>query len=252
MPSTSRDVRSFDDLDALSDAAAGEIVRLARESVDARGRFTIALAGGNTPRHAYELLATLYRDAVDWKHTVVVFGDERFVPADDARSNHRMAREALLSRVPIPPESVHAVQTTATALSDAADLYDQTLRQALDDSAASATVDLALLGVGPDGHTASLFPDSPILQERTRWAAAVDAPTTVQPAVPRVTTTLPFLNAARTVMFLVAGADKRPVIREILSGAASARRYPAALVASRGRTLWMIDRSAMPDDRSNA
>jgi len=252
MTTGSRDVRTFDSLDALSEAAADEIVRLARESVRARGRFSVALAGGNTPRATYELLATRHRDVIDWQHTVVVFGDERFVPADDPHSNYRMAREALLSRVPIPPPSILAVPTGARTVEDAARRYDATLKQALRHQAPAATVDLALLGVGPDGHTASLFPGTPALIDRAHWAVPVAAPTAVQPAVPRVTTTLPFLDGARTVMFLVAGKDKQPVMREILSDAESARQYPAALVASPGRMLWMIDRSAMPDDRSNA
>ena len=111
--------------------------------------------------------------------------------------------------------------------------------------------DIVLLGVGPDGHTASLFPGSPAVEERVRYAVAVAAPTAVQPAVPRVTATLPFLNGARTAMFLITGADKQPVIAEILSGAESARRYPAAMVASRERTIWLIDRTALPVDRSN-
>ena len=248
-----RDVRTFESLDALSNAAATEIVKVARESISARGRFSVALAGGTTPRPTYELLATRYRDAVEWPRTIILFGDERFVPANDARSNYRMAREALLSRVPIPPSAVYAVPTDAPSADEAARQYDATLRQALlDNSAESTTVDLALLGVGPDGHTASLFPDGPAVLDRARWALPVDPPATVQPAVARVTTTLPFLDAARTVMFLVAGKDKRRVMREILGQAEPARRYPAALVAPRGRALWMIDRSAMPDDRSNA
>jgi 6-phosphogluconolactonase len=153
----------------------------------------------------------------------------------------------------VPNTAVHAVPTDAPSVDAAAQLYDATLRQLIDDDAPDApTVDLALLGVGPDGHTASLFPGSLAVREQTRWALPVDAPTAVQPAVPRVTLTLPFLNAARAAIFLVAGKDKRPVMREILDGAESARRYPAALVTPRGRALWMIDRSAMPDERSNA
>jgi 6-phosphogluconolactonase len=244
----SRDVRTFSDLDALSSAAADEIVAIARASVAARGRFTMALAGGNTPRRTYELLATRHRDAIDWAQTDLVFGDERFVAADDARSNYKMAREALLSRVPIPRKRVHAVPTDVATPEDAASAYDQILTTLAD---AGASVDLVLLGVGPDGHTASLFPGSPAVEERARYAVAVAAPAAVQPAVPRVTATLPFLNGARTAMFLIAGADKRPVIAEILSGAESARRYPAAMVASRERTIWLIDRTALPVDRSN-
>ena len=256
----SRDVRAFPDLDTLSSAAAEEIVAIARASVAARGRFTMALAGGNTPRRTYELLATRHRDAIDWARTDIVFGDERFVATDDTRSNYKMAREALLSRVPIPPERVHAVPTGAPTPDDAAAAYDRTLTTLVDAVIPNEVrnprppgrgIDLVLLGVGPDGHTASLFPGSPAVNERSRYAVAVAAPTAVQPAVARVTTTLPFLNGARIAMFLIPGEDTRPVIGEILSHAESGRRYPAAMVASRERTIWLIDRTALPADLSN-
>jgi 6-phosphogluconolactonase len=243
------ETRTFDDLETLSDAAAKEIAAIAEASVRARGRFWIALAGGNTPRRTYELLATRYRDAIDWPRTTVVYGDERFVPPNDVLSNHRMARAALLDHVPIPRDSIHAVSKTTPSADEAADLYDQTLSQLLGDS--DISVDLALLGVGADGHTASLFPNSPALDERSRWAVSVLAPTHIQPAVPRVSTTLRFLDGARAVLFLVAGADKRRVIGEILSGSPDGQRYPAGMVAPRERTIWMIERSAMPDTRSN-
>jgi len=254
-----REVRSFADLESLSEAAAAEIVAIAQASVAARGRFTIALAGGSTPRRTYELLAERYRDAIDWRHTEIVFGDERYVPPADERSNYRMARDAMLAYVPVADERVHIVPTDAASADRAADEYEQTLRRVLSQHStesdpvapvaeATPTVDLALLGMGADGHTASLFPDSPVLGERTRWVCAVGPPTAVQPAVPRVTTTLPFLDGARAVIFLVAGADKRRALGEILSGAHPRRRYPAALVAPRGRVLWMVQQSALPTD----
>ena len=253
----SRRVLTFAGPDALSNAAAQEIVRLAGDAIRARGRFTVALAGGSTPKRTYELLATEYRDAIDWTRTVVIFGDERFVPADDPRSNYKMAREALLDRVPIPAGNVYPVPTDMASAAAAAERYEAILRAELggegDSHGDADTVDLALLGVGPDGHTASLFPESPSLTERTRWVLPVEAPTHgVQPVVPRVTTTLPFLDAARTAIFLITGADKRPVIGDILGDTPTGRRYPAALVAPRRPAIWMIDRSAMPDDRSNA
>lgn len=238
-----REVRVFDDLGALSEAAASEIAAIAHAATAERGRFSIALSGGNTPRRTYELLAERYRDAIDWVRTDVIFGDERYVPPEDARSNYKMAREALLERVSIPAERIHAVPTDAPTVSDAAEQYDRTLRGLFD---GPATVDLALLGVGPDGHTASLFPGSPALDERTRWAVAVDAPTTVQPAVARVTTTFPFINGARAVIVLIAGADKHRVVSEILGGAEAALAYPAARVTPRGRSLWMVERAVLP------
>jgi 6-phosphogluconolactonase len=251
------DVRTFPDLATLSAAAAAEIAGIAQASVASRGRFTIALAGGGTPRQTYELLGTMHRDAIDWARTHVLFGDERFVAQSDPRSNYKMVEDALLRRVPIPATHVHPIPTDTSTADEAAEQYDSTLHSVLSDhttdagggdpvTGAAATVDLALLGVGADGHTASLFPGAPALDERQRWTRAVDAPTSVQPAVPRITTTFPFLNGARAVFFLVAGEDKRRVVSEILARGPSARTYPAALVAPRGRVLWLIERSAAP------
>ncbi len=253
------DVRTFADLASLSEAAATELVGIAQASISARGRFTIALAGGNTPRQTYELLGTRYRDAIDWARTDVLFGDERFVPHSDPRSNYKMAEDTLLRRVPIPATHVYPIPTGAATVAEAADQYEATLRRVLVDyttdigsadpgTGVSATIDVAVLGVGPDGHTASLFPGSPALDERQRWTRGVDAPAGVQPAVPRITTTLPFLNGARAVFFLVAGEDKRRVVSEILRGGPAARAYPAALIEPRGRVLWLIERSAAPAD----
>ena len=261
---SSPDVRTFVDLASLSETAAAEIARIAQASISARGRFTIALAGGNTPRRTYELLGTRYRDAIDWARTDVFFGDERFVPHSDPRSNYEMAEDALLRRVPITATHVHPIPTGAATVAEAADRYEATLRRVLGDyttaigttgigsadpgTGTSATVDLAVLGVGPDGHTASLFPGSPALDERRRWTREVAAPTGVQPAVPRITTTVPFLNGARAVVFLVAGEDKRRVVSEILRGGPAALTYPAALIEPRGRVLWLIEQSAAPAD----
>jgi 6-phosphogluconolactonase len=245
-----RIVRAFDGLDALSEDAADEIVRIAARSIAERGRFCIALSGGSTPKRTYELLAG--RKDIDWAKTEVVFGDERFVPADDPRSNYKMARQALLAHVPIPAGSVHAIPTDAATADDAAELYEQTLRARLGSNTEGYSVDLALLGIGPDGHTASLFPGDRPVSEQSRWAVAVAAPTTVQPPVPRVTTTLPFLNAARMAIFLIAGADKRLVLAEILGNAPGASRYPAGMIAPREFCLWLVDRSILPSDWPNA
>ena len=248
-----RQVHGFPDLESLSQAAAQRIADIARESVAKNGRFSIALSGGNTPRRTYQLLATQHRGDIDWSRWDVLFGDERFVPMDDARSNYKMAADTLLAGGSIPDEHVYPIPTDTPTVGDAADAYERTLRYVLiADTAGPPPIDLVLLGVGPDGHTASLFPGSPVLAERTRWARAVEAPTTVLPAVPRVSLTLPVLNAARTVMFLVAGADKRPVLAEIFDGSESGRRYPAAMVANAGRTMWMVEQSAMPPLGPNA
>jgi 6-phosphogluconolactonase len=245
----------FADLEALSAAAAQYVADLSRASVRDRGGFSIALAGGNTPKATYRLLAERHLAEIQWASWQVLFGDERFVPRDDDRSNYKMASRALLAHAPIPESQIHPIPTDAPTAGHAADAYERTLSTVLAGTGTQPPViDLALLGVGPDGHTASLFPGSPVLDEEAHWARAVDAPTAVQPAVPRVTLTLPVLNAARHVLFLVAGADKRPVIREILEVGESARRYPAAMVAGTDRTWWMIEQSAFPSripDRPN-
>lgn len=251
MTASPREVRVFTDLEALSDAAAEIVVAIARDSVAERGRFSIALAGGNTPKRTYQLLGERHRDTIDWRRWQVLFGDERFVPSNDNRSNYKMARDALLAGAPIPIGNVHPIPTDTPTVGDAADAYDRTLRDVLADGTQSSAIDLVLLGVGPDGHTASLFPGSPVLAERTQWARAVEAPTTVQPAVPRVTLTLPCLNGARNVLFLVAGNDKRPVVVEILEGGDGARRFPAAMVRAAGRTVWLVEQSAMPSREPN-
>jgi 6-phosphogluconolactonase len=245
-----RIIHGFDGLDALSQGAVDEIVRISAESIAEHGRFSMALSGGSTPRRTYELLAQ--RTDIDWTRTELVFGDERFVPADDPRSNYRMAREALLSRIPIPESNVHAIPTNAPTVEAAAEQYDATLREAFGANGVGHTVDVALLGLGPDGHTASLFPDDPAASERSRWAIPVAAPTAVQPAVPRVSTTLPFLNAARTAIFLIAGEDKRPVVAQILRKAPGDSPYPAGMIAPAEFCFWLIDRSILPPDLQNA
>jgi 6-phosphogluconolactonase len=233
-----RDVEVLADLGALSRAAAEHVVRDARDAVRRRGRFTIALAGGSTPRALYELLAGEYRARVDWARTEVFFGDERCVPPDDAASNYAMACDALLGRV--PAARVHRIAGERPA-DDAARAYDAELRAAFPDDRAP-TFDVALLGLGADGHTASLFPGDAALEERTAWAVPVPPPESVPPHVERVTVTLPVLDRSRAVYVLAAGGEKRTVVRRILAGEAPA--LPAARVHGMERTAWLLDRDA--------
>lgn len=223
---------------ALSRAAAERLVRDARDSVGRRGRFTIALAGGSTPRALYELLAGEYRGRIDWARTEVFFGDERGVPPDDAASNYAMARDALLGRVPVA--RVHRIRGERPP-DEAAREYGAELRRAFPEDGAP-TFDVALLGVGGDGHTASLFPGSAALEERAAWAVAVPAPATSAPHVERVSLTLPVLNRARAVYVLASGAEKRDVVRRILAG--EAPELPASRVRGEERTVWLLDRDA--------
>ena len=246
-------VRVYEDLDALNRAAAEEIVRVAERAVAERGRFTISLAGGSTPRRLYEILTSEYHEKMPWGATHIFFGDERCVPPTDGASNYHMANEALLSRVPIADGQVHRIRGELTPL-DAAREYGRLLRRVFDTEHASdpsraapaaTTFDVALLGVGPDGHTASLFPKSPALDEMKHWAMEVEAPDYIAPPRARVTLTFPALNASRTVIFLVAGEEKQHVVGELLGADANrASSYPAARVHGVQRTVWMLDRAA--------
>lgn len=241
-------VRIFDDLASLSAAAAGALVRAAEAAVEARGRFTLALAGGETPRALYRVLAERYGDRALWGATHVFFGDERCVPPNDAASNYAMAEQELLSRVAVDDARVHRIVGEAVP-DDAARAYDALLRRALGagggagGGAADETFDLALLGVGADGHTASLFPgDDAALDERERWALAVHAPPAYAPR-DRITLTLAALRASRAVWVLAAGAGKAAAVGAALS-MDGATALPAALVRGTEETTWYLDRAA--------
>jgi 6-phosphogluconolactonase len=214
-------MRVLADGEAVARAAADVI---AEASASAGDRFAIALSGGSTPKATFALLAGEgYRDRIDWRRWHVFFSDERRVPLDDERSNYRSAREALLSRVPIPEAQVHP-------LTDA-DVYEGLLRAFFGEA---PDFDLLMLGMGDDGHTASLFPGSIALREEERW---VIAPPDVVQGMARLTLTLPALNAARRTIFLVSGAAKADALRRIRSG----EQLPAGMV--RGAE-WLVDEAA--------
>ena len=225
---------------ALAQRVAQWIVDLACATP---GRFAIALSGGSTPKRLYGLLAAPpLRDAMPWKRVHAFWGDDRFVPWDDPNSNYGMARDAMLAQVPIPPENVHGIPFGGTA-ADAAHAYERTLQSyyggdALDP--ARPLFDIVLLGMGPDGHTASLFPGKPALEERHRWAVEVPEPG-LTPFVPRVTLTYPVLNSAKFVAFVAAGADKAAMMGRVLAGE---RALPSARIAPVGELVWFVDRAA--------
>ncbi len=214
------------DRTALARVAAEEVVERADRAVRERGAFALALAGGTTPRALYELLAdptAPFRGRIAWPAVHAFFGDERAVPPDDARSNYRMARTALLDRVPVG--SVHRIPGELGA-AEAASRYQADL-SAHFGTGGVPVFDLVLLGLGPDGHTASLFPGSPALSERRRWV--VDAPGP-PPSTERITLTAPVLEAARAVLFLVAGADKAEPLRRWVKPRAGEEPIPAARI----------------------
>lgn len=270
-------IRVFPTPDALADAVAAHVAECASAAISAEGRFTIALSGGSTPRAAYARLAgpDSRLPTPDWRRTHVLWGDERCVPPDDPRSNYRMAKEALLDRVPIPPDHIHRIRGEDDP-EIAAPEYERTLRSLLgchperseelgkplpiNPSSSGSLIslgmtdslDLALLGLGEDGHTASLFPGQPAVHEIDRWVVAVPgssrSPLTVHrsPTVLwRVTLTPGILNRARNVTFIVSGAGKAQTLQRVVEGPFNPDILPAqAIRPGEGRLVWMIDEAA--------
>ncbi len=224
-------------------AAAEEVIRSATDAIAQRGRFVIALAGGSTPRNLYTLIAANASASLPWDKMFFFWGDERHVPPDDADSNYRMVQETLLSKVAIPVTNIFRVPAENPEASAAAEEYEQTLRKFFALAPGEFPIfDLILLGMGPDGHTASLFPETAALQEKSRlvvanWVEKLKSS--------RITFTLPVLNAARCVAFLVGGTDKAAALHEVLEGNAPGEKYPSKLVRPReGKLIWFVDRAA--------
>jgi len=244
------------DMARLCRTAAEHVAEIAAGAIGARGRFTIALAGGSTPRELYGLLATpAWAERIEWRRAHVFFGDERCVPPVDRASNYGMAREALLAHVPVPEEQVHRVRGEDDPPT-AAEEYEHTLRTEF----AAPTgpprpepgggFDLALFGMGENGHTASLFPHRPAVREAVRWVVA-DAVAAV--ARWRVTLTPVVLNASDAVLFLVAGKAKAGMLRRVLEGPRDPDALPVQAIAPRsGRIRWMVDAAAASELRRQA
>jgi 6-phosphogluconolactonase len=222
----------------LAEAAARDFAARAEEAIDALGRFAVVIAGGSTPKATYNVLARDYAAELDWSKVYVFFGDERTVPPDHEDSNYRMAHEALLSRV--PAGSVHRMRGELPP-AEAAAAYEEELREFFGPDGVPA-FDLILLGLGEDGHTASLFPETSALDVTDRWVVANPV---LKLEATRLTLTIPVINAARAVSFLVAGEGKAEALKEILEGDADPREYPAKFIHPAGGDLtWMVDRAA--------
>lgn len=230
----------YPDSESLSRAAAALFVERARAAVEARGRFVVALAGGSTPERTYRLLAAPpLRGRVPWSGVHVFWGDERCVPAGDPRSNVRLARTALLDHVPVLAANVHPPVCVGTPEQGAA-RYEAELRRFFAGDA--PRFDFILLGLGENGHTASLFPHSPVLDERERWVRAVYV---AEQNLHRITFTVPLLNAAAAVVFLVAGEAKAEALHAVLAGPRQPRRLPAQLIEpAAGELRWLVDEAA--------
>ena len=235
-------VKVFDDPEGVARAAASRFAELAREAVAERGLFAVALAGGSTPRGVYELLAGgEFRGRVDWENVHVFFGDERAVPFGHADSNFRMASESLLSRVNVPEKNIHRIEGVGDAAANASD-YESEMRGLFGDDAEWPRLDLVMLGMGDDGHTASLFPHTAALDERRAWVAANWVE---KLGAWRITLTAPAVNAARHVLFLAGGAGKAERLREVLKGERDPARLPSQLIRPHDGTLeWFVDRAA--------
>jgi 6-phosphogluconolactonase len=236
------ELRVYNDAEQLARAAAELFIRVGSESIRARGRFRAALSGGSTPRHMYELLATnAFRSRVAWDRVDMFWGDERYVPADDRDSNYRMTSEALLRYVQVPLANIHRVPTEISPPSAAASAYDDDIRRTFGNSGSVPQFDLVYLGLGSNGHTASLFPHSPALQETARLVLADFVP---EANAWRISMSASLLNRGRTVAFLIAGGEKAEVLREVLLGPRDPERLPAQLIAPEGKLLWMADEAA--------
>ena len=223
-------------------AAAEEVVRIANQAVSSRGRFTIALSGGSTPKSLFNLLATNAKASLPWDRMFFFWSDERHVPPTDPDSNYRMADEAMLSKVPVPPANVLRIEAENPDATAVAAAYEQTIRKFFQTPDGVPKFDLILLGMGPDGHTASLFPGTAGLTEKSHL---VIANWVEKLKTHRLSFTLPLINSARCVAFLVSGIDKAPALRAVLEENVPGEQYPSKLVQPKdGKLIWFLDRAA--------
>jgi 6-phosphogluconolactonase len=242
---TNREVRILADANGIAQTAAAEFLEASQKAVHAKGTFAVALAGGSTPKVLYGLLATnpLLQAKVPWQKIQFFFGDERHVPPDHADSNFRMASEEMFSKVPVEAQQVHRIHGENPNVREAAEEYEQELRAAFQlKTGELPRFDLVLLGMGPEGHTASLFPGTKALQEDRRlvagnWVGKL--------YTERITLTPPVLNNAARVMFLVHGAEKAPALKAVLEGPYEPDQLPAQIIhPDSGSVVWLVDPTA--------
>lgn len=222
---------------SLAHAAAHLIVSESNKAVAEKGYFSIALSGGSTPELLFELLAKApYSHNIPWKKTIVAFGDERFVPPSSDDSNYKMAKEALLNIVPVPKKNILRVPTEKVTTAESAKQYEQMLKPYI---GKKHPFDLVLLGIGEEGHTASVFPNSPLIDEPKAWVKNIWVE---EKQVDRISFTIPFINSARNVAFLVSGASKAAIVKLLFSKRGAS--LPAAKVKNNGHLYWMLDEAA--------
>ena len=240
-----REVRILANANAIAETAAAEFVEAARRAVQKKNSFTVALSGGSTPKALYELLVNnpLLQSMIPWKQTQFFFGDERHVPPNHADSNFRMATESMLSKAPVNAKQIHRIKGELASAEEAAAQYEKELRTSFKlELGQQPHFDLILLGMGPEGHTASLFPGTKALREQERlvihnWVGKLFSD--------RITLTPPVLNNADRVIFMVHGAEKAPALKAVLEGPYEADQLPAQLIQpSGGSVLWLVDQTS--------
>ena len=234
-------IRIFKDTKELGLAAAELFVESAQKAITEKGKFTVALTGGSSPAYLYELLASEnYRNKVDWKNTFVFWGDERWVPIDDSKSNAGMAQKVLLDKVDLPKSQIFPMWKQNSEPKEYAKQYSTILKIHLGES---GQFDLILSGMGDDGHTASLFPGTQVLDEKVKW---VDAYYLEPQSMFRITLTAPLINKAKRNIVLAFGANKANALTEVLSGDKNIQKYPSQLLqpSDGGELIWLIDEAA--------
>jgi 6-phosphogluconolactonase len=242
-------VRVYPDVNSAAQAAADEVVAIALSSVANNGRFTLGVSGGSTAPILYRLLASEpHSTQIDWPSTHVFWGDERCVPPDDRESNYRLVKTSLLDHVPIPEANIHRMRGELHP-AEAAQLYEKELREFFGEE---PIFDLLIQGMGPDGHTASLFPQSDALQVSDRWVVDTRVEKLATPW--RLTLTIPVINRAANVLFLVAGEQKAETLSDVVCGPYQPEKYPSQMIQPKnGRLLWLIDEAAaaqLPGEQS--
>jgi 6-phosphogluconolactonase len=238
------EIRVLPDPNSIAVEAAERIALAAGRAIEVHGRFSIALSGGSTPKLLHQILADQYRDRIDWPKVEVFFGDERAVPPDHPESNFRMAHQTLLSKVAIPGDNVYRMRGEIDP-HEAAKEYGLMLKEKFGDGGSGGGLDLVLLGMGEDGHTASIFPATPAVDETHHRVVAnyVEKSTTGKSW--RITMTAPFINRARQVIVMVTGASKAKVLAEALEGERDVNRLPVQLINPvSGKLTWLIDAKA--------
>ena len=247
MPQDQQNIQVFSTNPELIRAAADYFLNLTAEAIKIRGEATLALAGGSTPKNLYALLATpAYRNALDWTKVHVFWGDERHVPPDHPESNYRMAHDTMLSRLPIPADHIHRMEGERPNAQDAANAYETLLQTHFKiRHPAIPRFDVVLLGLGPDGHTASLFPGTTAVHEQERWVAA---PWVEKFHTHRITLTPVLLNQASQIGFLVSGQDKSSALRAVLDSHYQPDEFPAQIIQpTHGTVTWFLDNAAAQD-----